>query len=217
MAKKTKRGSNKKQKKKNNKVNAAAKKKAAAQAVIRERALKNIVHNAATSSDGVTPRDVLADFAPFKVYKTGNATTKDGEVQQFEAQIDFFAATTLPHHLLQGCFDLLKLNMQAMYEASADWGWDDKKKMAELTHPDARFLVATIPTTQKDSDSVDEPSSTQDETIQRKVCAFVHFRFCIEGEDPVLYVWEIQVGAAARRKGLGKRLAQVCNGPGFFT
>eukprot|EP00750_Incisomonas_marina_P006475 INCI14573.1.p1 GENE.INCI14573.1~~INCI14573.1.p1 ORF type:complete len:164 (-),score=38.33 INCI14573.1:541-1032(-) len=149
MAKKTKRGSNNKQKKKNNKANAAAKKKAAAQAVLRERALKNLVHNAATSSDGVTPRNVLADFAPFKVYRTGKAATGDAEVRPFEAQIDFFAATTLPHRLLQGCFDLLKLNMQAMYDASADWGWDDKKKMAELTDPEARFLVATIPVTQK--------------------------------------------------------------------
>ena len=38
---------------------------------------------------------------------------------------------------------------------------------------------------------------------------FVHFRFELEGEAEVLYVYELQVAKEAARKGLGMRLMQI--------
>jgi len=169
--------------KKKSKAKAAAKKQAAAAAAERERELQSRIRNAMFLEDGKTPRNVLNDFLPFKAFSHA----------EFAAAIEFYAADSLPPPLLKQCFDLLKLNMQTMYEACEGWGWSDKKKMKELQSPEARFLVATT-------------GSGADQTV----CGFIHFRFSLEGEDPVLYVWEIQIGASARRQGLGKRLSQVC-------
>ena len=193
--------------------------------VEQERALKTLIARAMFQDDGQTPRDVLVDFAPLRRYQHGD----------FAAKVDFYAGATLPPSLLRSCFDLLKSNMQALYEATEGWGWKDKTKLAELTDPEARFLVATkaapsatgeppapgdrpthagAPPVGAQSTLVSVGEGIESEAVGvagvEDVCAFVHFRFCVE-EDlrPVLYVWEIQVGPTARRNGLGKWLAQV--------
>jgi hypothetical protein len=48
-----------------------------------------------------------------------------------------------------------------MYEAA--WGWSDKKKMRELQHPDAHFLIVNQ---QRDSTAM----------VPQKHLAYVHFR-----------------------------------------
>ena len=92
---------------------------------------------------------------------------------------------------------LLRGNMAALY-AQSSWGWSDKKKLKELKHPLARFLV------------IRDGSGT--------LCGFVHYRFELEegGEDDgeldrrVLYVYEIQIAPSFTRQGIGKRAMTLC-------
>lgn len=162
---------------------AAMKRQAAAIAAERDLKIQATLRNAMFDPNGKTPKNVLNDFKPFKKYKKAN----------FAADICFFTAETIPKLQLQSCFELLKVNMHAMYNACPEWGWKDKAKMRELKSPEARYLVVYT-------------EGTSD------ICAFVHFRFCAEEDKnnvPVLYMYELQVSESARRKGLGKRLTQV--------
>jgi GNAT superfamily N-acetyltransferase len=84
-------------------------------------------------------------------------------------------------------FDLTKANMQSLYEAAPDWGWKDSKKRGELFDEESRFLIA------------------RDRTTGAPVAAAV-FRFLMEDDVDVLYVYELQLTAAVQRKGLGKHL-----------
>ena len=43
-----------------------------------------------------------------------------------------------------------------------------------------------------------------------KLLAFAHFRFDMDYDDEVLYVYEIQLEDCVKRKGLGKFMMQVC-------
>ena len=67
-------------------------------------------------------------------------------------------------------WELLRKNMQAMYENS-DWGWNDKNKLDELMEDAAWYLLA------KDAEG--------------KLCGFSHFRFDMDYDDEVLYVYEV--------------------------
>ena len=44
-----------------------------------------------------------------------------------------------------------------------------------------------------------------------KLLGFSHFRFDMDYDDEVLYVYEIQLEHSVKRKGLGKFMMQVCN------
>eukprot|EP01098_Paradermamoeba_levis_P009336 TRINITY_DN3884_c0_g1_i1.p1 TRINITY_DN3884_c0_g1~~TRINITY_DN3884_c0_g1_i1.p1 ORF type:complete len:249 (-),score=84.24 TRINITY_DN3884_c0_g1_i1:62-763(-) len=99
-------------------------------------------------------------------------------------------------------FDLLKLNMQGFYAKSV--GWNDKKKMRELTDDEAQYIIVNdVPT--------------------QKPVAFVHFRFSTEpnyeGSEQRLcvYCYEIQLTSEVKRKGVGKFLMQVLELIGCFN
>lgn len=84
--------------------------------------------------------------------------------------------------------DLLERNMKPLYEESS-WGWNEKNKKEEMLEDAAWYLLA------KDSEG--------------KLCGFSHFRFDMDYDDEVLYVYEIQLEENFRRKGLGKFMMQV--------
>ena len=48
-----------------------------------------------------------------------------------------------------------------------------------------------------------------------KLLAFAHFRFDMDYDDEVLYVYEIQLEDCVKRKGLGKFMMQVINFQSF--
>ncbi len=91
-------------------------------------------------------------------------------------------------------FDLLSTNMSSLYELS-EWGWDAEAKLKELSEPDARYYVV-----------VDPKKSAGDAGV---VCAFSHFRFLVEEEVEVVYIYELQVAPAYQRAGLGKWLMML--------
>ena len=88
--------------------------------------------------------------------------------------------------------------MKSLYEKSS-WGWNEKNKREELFDEDAWYLMA-----RQKSDGTP--------------MAFAHFRFDMDYDDEVLYVYEIQLEEDVRRKGLGKfmMLVSSCSFFGFF-
>ena len=84
--------------------------------------------------------------------------------------------------------DLLEINMKKLYEES-EWGWNAKNKRDEMLDDHAWYLLA------------EKPDGT--------LVAFSHFRFDMDYDDEVLYVYEIQVDPTYQRKGLGRFMMQV--------
>lgn len=86
--------------------------------------------------------------------------------------------------------ELITANMKKLYEES-NWGWKTSSKKEEMTEDAAWYLIA------RDLDSGGKP------------VAFSHFRFDMDYDDEVLYVYEIQMEEAYRRKGLGRFMMQI--------
>lgn len=142
-----------------------------------------------------TPRDALQDSgfgadSPFTNFAMDNMDVK----------VCFATASDLSTEDLQRLFDLMKTNMHAHYCRAAEvcpseWAWSDRKKMAELKEPEARYLVAREAS----------PSSGS----QGPIIAFAHFRFELEGLYTVLYVYELQIAESAQKHGLGRHFMQL--------
>ena len=130
------------------------------------------------------------------VYKDFQATFGRYKKDDLEAEIEFFAGAKLPDDVRRWALELCKRNMEAQYEASG-YGWDDGLKEEEFEDC-SRFLVA------------------KDKATAAPL-AFLHFRFSLQGEiyqsmsgEPALIVYDLQVAEEAQRKGLGKRMMQLC-------
>eukprot|EP00698_Gefionella_okellyi_P025773 TRINITY_DN9548_c0_g1_i1.p1 TRINITY_DN9548_c0_g1~~TRINITY_DN9548_c0_g1_i1.p1 ORF type:complete len:248 (+),score=63.47 TRINITY_DN9548_c0_g1_i1:340-1083(+) len=98
-----------------------------------------------------------------------------------------YTGTTLPVLLFDWAYGLLQRNMKDFYERA--WGWKDDVKTEEFKNPNARFIIAL--------DDADKP------------LAFSSYRFDLERQTEVLYVYEIQLEPEAQRKSLGKHMMQV--------
>lgn len=90
---------------------------------------------------------------------------------------------------------LTKRNLMNLY-IRARWGWSDGEKRAELTDPDARYLIVYRKGEAGKADA-------------KRPLAFVHYRFIAQGAFPVLYLFEIQLERSARRRGVGKHLMRM--------
>jgi len=124
--------------------------------------------------------DPMSSMLPFKTFDRNG----------IHASISCGKVTHLDQETVDWAFNLTKANMETLYEES-HWGWNDKQKREEMTDEKAWFLIARV---------------ANDESHP---VALVHFRFDLEGEDEVLYCYEIQLEKAVRRKGLGKFLMQI--------
>ena len=103
------------------------------------------------------------------------------------ASLSFTSPVSWPAEVLPFVFELTKRNMQAVYDASEGWHWNDSSKRAELSDPDNRLIVV------RDLES-------------NAPVAFASFRFLLEGDAEVLYMFELQLSEAVQRRGLGKHL-----------
>lgn len=143
----------------------------------------------------------------------------------------------LAHHrslspeLLDWAFGLTKANMSELY--GPVWGWSDRKKRAEMGHPDARYIVAAAapppqPSTSAPAGAAGAAGGEAGEAGAAgaggesvagaavaavppppQPLAFLHYRLDLEGDEPVAYVYELQLEGAAHRRGLGRFLMQV--------
>lgn len=142
---------------------------------------EKIIHlRKALFADNGKDKDVTAGIAPAFMKYDRNG---------LNAEIKF--SHCLTNDEADWAFDLVKSNMEEVYDASG-YGWDDDDKLQELTEKGARFLLVR----------------QDDELI-----AFTHFRFTVQGEfmdqmagETSLQVWDIHVEEEYQRKGLGKHL-----------
>ena len=102
-------------------------------------------------------------------------------------------ASKLSDDEVEWAFELVKGNMEDVYDASG-YGWDDDDKKGELTEDGARFLLLQNDTT-------------------GELIGFVHFRFTVQGEimdtmagELSLHLWDIHILEEYQRKGLGKHI-----------
>merc|ERR1712018_121207 len=119
--------------------------------------------------------DPLAELPSFKRFN------KNG----LDLKMETTRVTDLDEHSKTWLFDLLRANMKEMYEKS-EWGWNEKNKAEEMFDDNAWYLVA------------------RENNESAAPVAFAHFRYDMDYDDEVLYVYEIQLEECARRKGLGK-------------
>lgn len=143
--------------------------------------------------------------APFTAFKRNG----------IDANVEFFTAQTLPEADKLALHKILDQNMAPIY-GQEDWDEEagaDKRK--ELAENDARVLIirggAAAETASPATSPVKAPAETSSEKAAETkastdVLAFMHFRYEIEEECLLLYIYELQVADRedARRKGLGK-------------
>ncbi|KZV57909.1 hypothetical protein F511_12515 [Dorcoceras hygrometricum] len=103
--------------------------------------------------------------------------------------------------------DLLKLNMEAHY--GPEWPTEEKIKRREMVSEEARYIfVHEI--SNKDPKEVSElMDKSRTCNCRGPVVGFVHYRFTMEEEVPVVYVYELQLEPRVQGKGLGKILMQL--------
>ncbi|KAL2553551.1 Acyl-CoA N-acyltransferase (NAT) superfamily protein [Forsythia ovata] len=102
--------------------------------------------------------------------------------------------------------NLLKLNMEAPY--GPQWPAEEKVKRREMVASEARYIfVHEIPN--EDANKESEMMDKERKLICYPIVGFVHYRFILEEEVPVLYVYELQLEPRIQGKGLGKFLMQL--------
>jgi ribosomal protein S18 acetylase RimI-like enzyme len=110
--------------------------------------------------------------------------------------------------------DLTEENMRTLYEES-DWGWNRKSKQKEFQHSEARLIMARIAPDQAPGHESREGEEEEGEGKTGKESGdpvgFVHFRFDLdeEGNQAVVYCYELQIRSELQRKGLGRHLMDI--------
>jgi len=101
--------------------------------------------------------------------------------------------------------DLTTKNMKELYEHS-QLGWNEPKKRKEMLDDRAWYLIA-----RKHIEAIDGNEQTEE------LIGFAHFRFDMDYDDEVLYIYEIQLEDSVKRKGLGRFMMQLLELLSFKT
>nr|CAB3447985.1 unnamed protein product [Digitaria exilis] len=107
--------------------------------------------------------------------------------------------------------NLLKVNMEGPY--GLEWPSEEKVKRQEMVAPEAQYIFVK----QYSNGFTTECSMNQDEGVKHTHTAcnegclvgFVHYRFVLEEDLPVVYVYELQMEPSSQGKGLGKFMMQL--------
>merc|ERR1712038_928509 len=126
--------------------------------------------------------DPLENLPSFKKYNKND----------LEVELTAERLTDLDETTKTWLMEVLEKNMKALYEES-DWGWKESTKRDEMFDDRAWYLMA-------------RSVASED---AGKLLGFSHFRFDMDYDDEVLYVYEIQLEDSVKRKGLGKFMMQV--------
>ncbi|XP_075647703.1 uncharacterized protein LOC142618637 isoform X2 [Castanea sativa] len=106
---------------------------------------------------------------------------------------------------------LLKANMEGPY--GSEWPTVEKVKRREMVMPEARYIfVHEAPNASSDEIlTMSERKETLTVCLENKgsMVGFAQYRFTLEEEIPVLYVYELQLEPHVQAKGLGKFLMQL--------
>ncbi|KAK3224578.1 hypothetical protein Dsin_004440 [Dipteronia sinensis] len=132
--------------------------------------------------------DHLHSFTPFRHYQRNGLSV----------HLESGCGDNLSSPVKQYIQNLLMVNMEAPY--GCEWPTEEKSKRREMVAPEARYLfVREVPI-------ADGNGSVED---KGPMVGFVHFRFTLEEEVPVVYVYELQLEPRVQGKGLGKFLMQL--------
>ncbi|XP_040996309.1 N-alpha-acetyltransferase 40-like isoform X1 [Juglans microcarpa x Juglans regia] len=142
-------------------------------------------------------KDPLASFLPFRSYD------RNGLSVHLKAE----CGDKLSFPIKQYIMSLLKDNMEEPY--GSDWPTEEKVKRREMVVPEARYIF--VHETPNECSYRTEREQTYMNCIEDKghIVGFVHYRFTLEEEIPVLYVYELQLEPRVQAKGLGKFLMQL--------
>ncbi|CAA7395665.1 unnamed protein product [Spirodela intermedia] len=146
-------------------------------------------------------KDHLAPFLPFRQYDRNDLAV------YLESGYGSRLSTPMKQYIQA----LLKINMEKPY--GAEWSVEEKVKRREMVAPEAQYLfIREAPAACGGEDALkcEEKSSHHLWTGDGDpVVGFVHYRFTIEEDIPVIYVYELQLESHVRGKGLGKFLMQL--------
>lgn len=134
----------------------------------------------AMNKDGF-PRNFLMDFP---------------DMARYSAQgTDFVLSFTASGHpswsqdIANFIYSLTKENMETIYAESGDsqWLWHEKKKRRELFDSENRIVIVR--------------NASDNHPI-----AFLSYRFIMDEDQDILYIYELQVSKEAQRKAIGRHL-----------
>lgn len=91
----------------------------------------------------------------------------------------------------------------------SEWLAEEKVKRREMVSPEAYYIFVRKSTDRTLLSESEETTCASPTVDQNALVGFVHYRFIVEEEVPVVYVYELQLEACAQRKGLGKFLMQL--------
>ena len=80
----------------------------------------------------------------------------------------------------------------------SEWAAEEKVKRREMVAPEARYIFVHWNANEMMEDNAPTP-----------LLGFLHYRFTLEEEKPVLYLYELQLDSSVQGKGLGKFLMQL--------
>lgn len=135
-------------------------------------------------------KDHLASFRPFSQYERNGLSV----------YLESGSGDQLSSPMKQYIQKLLKVNMEGPF--GPEWPTEEKVKRREMVAPEAQYIF--VHDTPKTS-----PASTHWAGDGDPVVGFVHYRFVVEEEIPVIYVYELQLEPSVQGKGLGKFLMQL--------
>ncbi|KAH7286527.1 hypothetical protein KP509_32G011100 [Ceratopteris richardii] len=146
--------------------------------------------------------DHLADFPAFTEFnRNGISVTLESS-----------RGSLLSSYMKEYIQNLLKINMEGPY--GIEWHEEEKVKGREMVEENALYIFVRL--NQQGNDQEVGTIISKEKNIQTlwkgtgaPVVAFVQYRFVMEEELPVLYVYEIQLEDTIQGKGLGKFLMQL--------
>ncbi|PIA63796.1 hypothetical protein AQUCO_00201255v1 [Aquilegia coerulea] len=148
-----------------------------------------------------TEKDHLLAFPPFCHYNRNGLSVylESGSGEQLSSPMKHYIQT------------LLKINMEPAY--GPEWSTEEKLKRREMVAPEARYIFV-----REDPNAIATDISSLSENMEKHNCwigdgnpvvGFVQYRFVVEEDVPVAYVYELQLEGRVQGKGLGKFLMQL--------
>ncbi|GAV81633.1 Acetyltransf_1 domain-containing protein [Cephalotus follicularis] len=147
----------------------------------------------------VHDKDHLVAFPPFRHYNRNGLSV----------YLDSVRGDKLSFAVKRYIQELLKVNMEGLF--GSEWPTEEKVKRREMVASEAQYILVHEDLC---------PGANEMLTImgRRKIdcigdsgpmVGFAHYRFTLEEEIPVLYVYELQLQPHVQGKGLGKFLMQL--------
>ncbi|KAF5206868.1 N-alpha-acetyltransferase [Thalictrum thalictroides] len=148
-----------------------------------------------------TEKDHLVAFPPFRHYNRNGLSVylESGSGEQLSSPMKHYIQT------------LLKVNMKGAY--GPEWSTEEKIKRREMVAPEARYIFVRGDPNAMATEIFSLPENKEKHNCWigdgNPVVGFVQYRFVVEEDVPVAYVYELQLEGRVQGKGLGKFLMQL--------